>query len=176
MFNYSSEIAKNIPCDCFALVFGINTFISLIIQSFLTATFNGKGGFEFGSRAQVINILSFIVPALDYQVEIVIIFCVAVYGTQWLLFHVGVCVPFEIYIFFLKAYKININCIQVAPTTYFIIFLRKLNCDNKYKILFFNNKFSLLMQFHFSIELFKNVITFPSVRNMPNENIRTSFI
>lgn len=157
MFNYSSEIAKNIPCDCFALVFGINTFISLIIQSFLTATFNGKGGFEFGSRAQVINllILSLIVPTYDYQVEVVIIFCVAVYGTQWLLFHVGVCVPFEIYIFFLKAYKININCVQVAPITYFIIFLRKLNCDNKYKIPFFNNKFLYSCNFIFRYSYLK---------------------
>lgn len=50
---FSAEIAKNIPSDCFALVFGINTFISLLFQSFLTATFNGKGGFEFDPRKQV---------------------------------------------------------------------------------------------------------------------------
>ncbi|XKL69668.1 hypothetical protein PGB90_007437 [Kerria lacca] len=48
-----AEIAKNIPSDCFALVFGINTFISLIIQSFLTITFHGKGGLELSPRQQV---------------------------------------------------------------------------------------------------------------------------
>ncbi|XP_065220657.1 thiamine transporter 1-like [Planococcus citri] len=54
-----SEIATNIPSDCFALVFGINTFISLVIQSFLTATFNAKGGFELNCRTQFVTLGSF---------------------------------------------------------------------------------------------------------------------
>jgi len=49
-----SEIAKNIPSDCFALVFGLNTFVALLIQTFLTFCFSARGGLEFASRTQFI--------------------------------------------------------------------------------------------------------------------------
>ena len=51
----SSEVAKRIREDSHALVFGLNTLASLLLQSLLTAAVAGKGGFELGIRMQFLT-------------------------------------------------------------------------------------------------------------------------
>lgn len=50
---YSSEVARHIRSDSYALIFGVNTFISLILQTSLTYTIAGHGGLKLSIRHQV---------------------------------------------------------------------------------------------------------------------------
>jgi len=50
---FSCEVAKNIPPDSYALVFGVNTFMSLLLQTCLTVVFNSPIGLMLGIRTQV---------------------------------------------------------------------------------------------------------------------------
>ncbi|XP_052131763.1 thiamine transporter 1 isoform X3 [Frankliniella occidentalis] len=49
----NSEVAKSLTRDSHGLVFGFNTFIALILQSLLTVTVAGKGGFQLSTRLQL---------------------------------------------------------------------------------------------------------------------------
>lgn len=54
-FVYSAEIAKNLIYEsCFGLVFGINTFAGLIIQSLLIVIVISDAGFGLDIREQYI--------------------------------------------------------------------------------------------------------------------------
>ncbi|XP_050422759.1 thiamine transporter 2-like [Adelges cooleyi] len=46
------EVAKNIPEDSYALVFGVNMFVSLILQTFMTIIINSPIGLELTIRTQ----------------------------------------------------------------------------------------------------------------------------
>jgi len=46
------EVAKNIPPDSYALVFGVNTFMSLLLQTCLTVVVNSPIGLMLGIRTQ----------------------------------------------------------------------------------------------------------------------------
>ncbi|XP_049803676.1 thiamine transporter 1-like [Schistocerca nitens] len=48
----NSEVAKHISEDSYGLVFGINTFFALILQSVLTAVVVGNGGLELNAKDQ----------------------------------------------------------------------------------------------------------------------------
>jgi hypothetical protein len=50
---FSCEVAKNIPADSYALVFGINTFFTLVLQTCLTVIVNSPVGFMLNIRTQV---------------------------------------------------------------------------------------------------------------------------
>lgn len=49
---YSSAVAKSISNDCFALVFGFNTFLSLAFQSILTLVVVSEAIFSLDLRQQ----------------------------------------------------------------------------------------------------------------------------
>lgn len=51
--NFSSEVARHIRSDSYALIFGVNTFISLILQTCLTYTVAADGGLKLNIRQQV---------------------------------------------------------------------------------------------------------------------------
>lgn len=48
----NSEVAKHINEDSYGLIFGVNTFFALVLQSILTAVVVGKGGLELHIRNQ----------------------------------------------------------------------------------------------------------------------------
>lgn len=48
----NSEVAKHINEDSYALIFGINTFLALILQTILTLVIISEAGLSLGSRAQ----------------------------------------------------------------------------------------------------------------------------
>jgi solute carrier family 19 (thiamine transporter), member 2/3 len=50
----TATVAKNIADDSFALIFGINTFIALVIQTILTVVFVTNFGFALSPRMQFI--------------------------------------------------------------------------------------------------------------------------
>lgn len=50
---FSSEVAKNIPPDSYALVFGVNTFLSLVLQTCLTLVVTSSAGLALDIRTQV---------------------------------------------------------------------------------------------------------------------------
>lgn len=56
---FSCEVAKNIPADSYALVFGVNTFMSLLLQTCLTIVVNSPAGLMLDIRSQV-NLLTII--------------------------------------------------------------------------------------------------------------------
>lgn len=56
---FSCEVAKNIPADSYALVFGVNTFMSLLLQTCLTIVVNSPAGLMLDIRTQV-NLLTII--------------------------------------------------------------------------------------------------------------------
>ncbi|XP_067134716.1 thiamine transporter 1 [Centruroides vittatus] len=51
----SYQIAKIIPKDSHALIFGFNTFVGLVLQSILTAIVVGKSGLHFGPILQYLS-------------------------------------------------------------------------------------------------------------------------
>lgn len=53
MFTFSSEVARYLNKDSYALIFGINTFVALILQTILTVAVAGEGGLAFPIRHQV---------------------------------------------------------------------------------------------------------------------------
>jgi len=48
----SSEVAQGISDDSYGLIFGINRFFSLILQSLLTLIINDENGLALGERSQ----------------------------------------------------------------------------------------------------------------------------
>lgn len=50
---FSCEVAKNIPADSYALVFGVNTFMALVVQTLLTVIVNSPMGLTLNIRTQV---------------------------------------------------------------------------------------------------------------------------
>ena len=49
----SFQVAKAIPKDSYGLVFGINTFMALLLQTILTTVVASKAGFALTPRPQV---------------------------------------------------------------------------------------------------------------------------
>jgi len=56
---FSCEVAKNIPADSYALVFGVNTFMSLLLQTCLTLVVNSPIGLMLDIRTQVNVLLNY---------------------------------------------------------------------------------------------------------------------
>lgn len=52
-FIVSSEVARGLTRDSYALVFGVNTFVALLLQSVLTFTIAGSAGFALNITQQV---------------------------------------------------------------------------------------------------------------------------
>ncbi|XP_063224208.1 thiamine transporter 1-like [Bacillus rossius redtenbacheri] len=50
----NAEVAKNIKEDSYGLIFGVNTFLALALQSVLTVVVAGKGGLELPPRTQFV--------------------------------------------------------------------------------------------------------------------------
>lgn len=50
----NSEVARQLKSDSYALIFGVNTFIALILQSCLTFAVAGNGGLTLNSRQQYV--------------------------------------------------------------------------------------------------------------------------
>lgn len=50
---FSCEVAKSIPADSYALVFGVNTFMSFLLQTLLTVIITSPMGFMLDIRTQV---------------------------------------------------------------------------------------------------------------------------
>ncbi|XP_075211891.1 thiamine transporter 1-like isoform X2 [Lycorma delicatula] len=50
----NSEVARHIKSDSYALIFGVNTFISLVLQTSLTYTVAADGGLKFNIREQFV--------------------------------------------------------------------------------------------------------------------------
>lgn len=50
---FSSEVAKHLNKDSYGLIFGVNTFIALILQTILTMAVADEGGLAFTIRDQV---------------------------------------------------------------------------------------------------------------------------
>lgn len=71
-YNYSAEIARNLPTDSFGLIFGVNTFVALIIQVILTvAVVTNSFGFNFNMHQQFFAYSGFyIVLGLLYLIPI----------------------------------------------------------------------------------------------------------
>lgn len=64
-----SEIAKHIPTDSYALIFGINSFFALILQTILTAIFTARGGLELASRHQfAVYGIYFLLPGFGFLI------------------------------------------------------------------------------------------------------------
>lgn len=69
----SATVAKNLAEDSFALIFGINTLLALVIQTILTIVTISETGLELSSRNQFLVFGSyFIVLALIYLVGAVV--------------------------------------------------------------------------------------------------------
>ncbi|XP_054281381.1 thiamine transporter 1-like [Macrosteles quadrilineatus] len=72
----NSEVARYINEDSYALIFGVNTFVGLILQTVLTLTVAGEGGFEIPIRSQfVVYGAYFIVLGVVYAVKSVFNMC-----------------------------------------------------------------------------------------------------
>ncbi|KAF0763928.1 Uncharacterized protein FWK35_00010399 [Aphis craccivora] len=52
LLSHACEVAKNIPADSYALVFGVNTFMSLLLQTCLTIVVNSPVGLMLDIRTQ----------------------------------------------------------------------------------------------------------------------------
>ncbi|XP_046392180.1 thiamine transporter 1-like [Ischnura elegans] len=70
----SMEVAKRLEDDCYGLIFGINTFLALVVQSIWTVVVISKSGFGLGPRDQfmvcggyflVIGLVFFIVASIS---------------------------------------------------------------------------------------------------------------
>lgn len=78
LFFYSAEIAKKLPEDSYGLIFGINTFAALVIQSLLTMiVVTDTFGFSFHIRQQF-NVYSYFytILGLIYVIPLVYIYIV----------------------------------------------------------------------------------------------------
>ncbi|KAJ8870862.1 hypothetical protein PR048_027163 [Dryococelus australis] len=53
VFEAGAEVAKNIREDSYGLIFGVNTFVALALQTVLTVLVAGKGGLQLSPRTQV---------------------------------------------------------------------------------------------------------------------------
>jgi hypothetical protein len=55
-FIYSAEIAKHLNENSYGLIFGVNTFIALVLQSILTVIVVDERGLALDTRTQVSNV------------------------------------------------------------------------------------------------------------------------
>lgn len=65
---FSCEVAKNIPADSYALVFGINTFMSLLLQTCLTIVVNSPIGLMLTIRTQV----KLLLKCINFSIKLII--------------------------------------------------------------------------------------------------------
>jgi len=49
---FSAEVAQGISQDSYGLIFGVNTFLALILQTILTLVLSDEQGFAFKERTQ----------------------------------------------------------------------------------------------------------------------------
>ncbi|XP_039280821.1 thiamine transporter 2 [Nilaparvata lugens] len=50
----NSEVARHLESDCYALIFGVNTFVALLLQTVLTSAVAAQGGFMLPIRPQYV--------------------------------------------------------------------------------------------------------------------------